>query len=573
MSKLSQLRAASTLHELASLIDFTPKGLAFVAYRLQAGQRYTFFEIKKATGGSRQIAAPSSPLKLAQRRIADLLQDCIEGSDVEFGRTKNGRHRPSSVIHGFARGRSILTNANVHRKKKLVLNADIMDFFPSISFGRVRGLLIKDRRFQLHPKVATIVAQIACFQGHLPQGSPCSPVIANLVGRVLDAKLLKISKKYNCSYSRYADDITISTSRDQFPASLAIRQADGKWLPGSSLLEAFESSKFRLNFDKFRVQARRNRQLVTGLTVNQKANVRPEIRRLSRAMVNRLVTTGSFDWPMSDGSSRDGTESELHGLLSFIDHVDEENFKLDQRDPNRQLTSKREPLRRFLLYTIFFASKSPLIVCEGKTDNIYLVHAFRALADTFPDLATKMPDGTIKVNVRRFKYSGSSTEEIVGLKGGTAPLTTFATNFGKAARLFRQAHMSQPVILIVDNDEAGRKVLSAVGSQAKKKQAFLEPYIHVAANLYVCPVPSPDGSPKVIEDLFDAETRNYQIGDRSLSLENEWNADTHYGKNQFAREVVAERASEIDFCGFIPLLTNISAVLKAHSAKSAGSGP
>ena len=96
------------------------------------------------------------------------------------------------------------------------------NFFPSINFGRVRGFFLKDKHFSLQPPVATVLAQIACFENELPQGSPCSPVISNLIGHVLDGRLARFAKTHKCTYSRYADDITFSTSRKDFPPEIGV---------------------------------------------------------------------------------------------------------------------------------------------------------------------------------------------------------------------------------------------------------------------------------------------------------------------------------------------------------------
>ena len=112
----------------------------------------------------------------------------------------------TNISHGFERGKSIISNARVHKNKKYVVNMDIKDFFPSIHFGRIVGFFQNNRYFKLPYEVAVIIAQIACYKGHLPQGSPCSPVIANLICNVMDIRILKLAKKYKLDYTRYADD-------------------------------------------------------------------------------------------------------------------------------------------------------------------------------------------------------------------------------------------------------------------------------------------------------------------------------------------------------------------------------
>lgn len=96
---------------------------------------------------------------------------------------------------------------------------------------------MRDRNFQLNQSVATVVAQIACHENQLPQGSPCSPVISNLIGNLLDMRLVKLAKRERCTFSRYVDDITFSTNQVGFPPEIAVRdpQAVGGWRVGRRL--------------------------------------------------------------------------------------------------------------------------------------------------------------------------------------------------------------------------------------------------------------------------------------------------------------------------------------------------
>src|SRR5258707_3815090 len=218
MSRLPALKAVSSLNALADLLDFKPKAVSYILYKISSASKYTTFEIPKRSGGQRTIKAPIDKLKNLQRKLADLLQDCQH--EIEKARDLEDR-----TAHGFKRGKSIVTNARQHRGRRWVLNLDLEDFFPSINFGRIRGFLIKNRDFALNEKVATVIAQTACHDNTLPQGSPCSPVISNLVAHVLDMHLVKLASGAGCTYSRYADDLTFSTNEKKFPAEIAVQLA------------------------------------------------------------------------------------------------------------------------------------------------------------------------------------------------------------------------------------------------------------------------------------------------------------------------------------------------------------
>ena len=209
MSQLKTLREARSLRDLSRILGVQTKAISFLLYKLPDTNKYRSFEIPKRNGERRLIRAPEPRLMMLQRRLADTLYRCVKEI--------YGDPPDRLLSHGFLRSRSIFTNASVHKNRRYVLNLDLKDFFPSLNFGRVRGFFIKDRHFELNPSVATVVAQIACHKNELPQGSPCSPIISNLLGHLLDVRLVQFARKNKCVYSRYADDLTISTNIKIFP--------------------------------------------------------------------------------------------------------------------------------------------------------------------------------------------------------------------------------------------------------------------------------------------------------------------------------------------------------------------
>jgi RNA-directed DNA polymerase len=329
MLRLARLKSISSRRELARLLEFKPSALAYLLFKKPAASNYKVFEIPKRKGGTRTIKAPTDALKLLQQRLSDLLQDCAD----EINAAKKRKDR---IAHGFKRKRSILTNAQQHRNRRYVFNIDLEDFFPSIHIGRIRGYFIRDASFALHPDVATAIAQIACDAGALPQGSPCSPVISNLVAHVLDMRLVRLVSKVGCTYSRYADDLTFSTNKKIFPSEVAelSETQPHVWIPGVALQRVIEGSGFQINAAKTHMQYRTSRQEVTGLIVNKRINVRDEYRHTVRAMVHSLFTNGSFEVYAASQKNgvptlekRAGTTRQLHGMLGFIDSVDLYNKK------------------------------------------------------------------------------------------------------------------------------------------------------------------------------------------------------------------------------------------------------
>lgn len=590
---LKALRSATDIHDVASLLGYKASSLAFIVYGKGGPSKYKQFDIPKRYGGTRRISAPMPELKLLQSRLSVVLQNCLDEINEANGRADRIGTRANAkadrISHGFRRNRSIITNAKEHRNRRFVFNADLKDFFGSINFGRVRGFFMKDRNFALKPKVATLLAQIACHENSLPQGSPCSPVLSNLIGHVLDVHLVGLAAKKGCTYSRYADDLTFSTNKPAFPASIAACDAAvaHKWSPGSELARLVAKSGFEVNPEKTRMQYRDSRQEVTGLVVNRKVNVRSEYRSTVRAMVHHLFTRGGFDilQRADDGkggttvSRIPGTLDQLHGMLGFIDGVDLYNKRLlagtKAGKDAASLTSKETMYRRFLLFKEFYASPMPVIVCEGKTDNVYILHAIRSLAAAYPRLATVSADGTIKLNVRIFKYTETSTGRILKMSGGTGDIGNFMRDYRAEISRFKAPGQQHPVILLIDNDSGAAPLYNVVKQITGKKPTGAEPFVHVTGNLYLSATPlKPGGGESMIEDFFDAATKATPVSGKTFSPDANDDSAKHYGKIVFAHKVVRAHADKIDFKDFQGILSNVVAAIDAHALKLVGTpGP
>lgn len=266
---LLQLRIAHSIQDVASCLNLDVEKFFYVVQHADDGSYYRTFEIPKKRGGVRIISAPKRGLGLAQSRLAVLLEK---------------KFKPKPYVKGYVKGESFLTNARYHEKQRWILNIDIKDFYPSITFPRVRGLFLSDY-FGFNDRVATILARITTTSNGLPQGARTSPIIANIIAANLDKKLLGIAAKFRIKYTRYADDITFSSSQRAIPSSLI-----SSWDPpfgertvhlGNELLEAFRGSGFSVNDSKTRLLMSYERQEVTGLVVNKKANVwRKDVSKL-----------------------------------------------------------------------------------------------------------------------------------------------------------------------------------------------------------------------------------------------------------------------------------------------------
>lgn len=184
---IEKLKNAKIRKEIAILLEYKPYVLSYILYKIPSNEKYKSFSIPKKSGkGERLIKAPHPKLKTLQSRLADYLYKCLE----EIKRSK----KFPQLSYAFQKKLSIKDNASKHKNRRWVLNLDLSDFFPSINFGRVRGFFIKNNFFELSQEAATTIAQIACDESALPQGSPCSPIISEFVAQILDVRLLKFAK-------------------------------------------------------------------------------------------------------------------------------------------------------------------------------------------------------------------------------------------------------------------------------------------------------------------------------------------------------------------------------------------
>lgn len=260
-----------TPRELAAFLEVRYyQHIVYNIYKIPEDRRYTAFEINKRDGGTRTIDAPRSSLKIIQKKIAKILQTLYE---------------PRSSVHGYVHDRSIVTNARPHRRARCILNVDLKNFFGSINFGRVRGMF-KSPPFEFPDPLATVLAQICSHKNALPLGAPTSPIIANIICYRLDRQMQKLATTNGCQYTRYADDITISTRRARFPDIIAILDSTFSPQIGDAILQIIDENGFKVNQNKTKFMGNRVRQEVTGVVVNEFPNLRRTYVRRIRAMIH-----------------------------------------------------------------------------------------------------------------------------------------------------------------------------------------------------------------------------------------------------------------------------------------------
>jgi RNA-directed DNA polymerase len=271
--------------DVATALGVTIPRLRWLAFHTEVATRvhYISFTVPKKSGGTRTLHAPHRTLAATQRWI---LNNILRRLPIE------------SPAHGFQPGRGILSNAQPHARRAIVVNLDLQDFFPSITFPRVRSVF---HRLGYSPAVATILAllctecprrvveyagqsyHVAVGPRGLPQGACTSPGLSNQVARRLDRRLRGLANKLGLTYTRYADDLTFSGD-DNLKGRVGYLMARVRHIA--------EEEGYLVNEKKSRVLRRNTAQLVTGLVVNERPSVRRrELRRL-RAILHRARTEG-----------------------------------------------------------------------------------------------------------------------------------------------------------------------------------------------------------------------------------------------------------------------------------------
>ena len=263
-------RALRTPEDVAVMLEVSYRDLNYWIYRTLKQKRYTTFFIAKKNGTQRQIEAPNTNIKILQQKLNQVLQAVY-------------RAKPS--VHGFVTGKSVKSNAQQHVGKHWVFNIDLKDFFPSINFGRVRGMFM-GKPYNLPQNVSTVLAHLCCHEGRLPQGAPTSPVISNMICAQMDAQLQQLAKANLCTYTRYADDMTFSCTTRRLPDGIAVLDELSQVHPGGRLREIVEQNGFQINGRKVWLSRQHRRQVVTGVTVNAFPNLPPRYRNQIRAMLH-----------------------------------------------------------------------------------------------------------------------------------------------------------------------------------------------------------------------------------------------------------------------------------------------
>ena len=349
---------------------FTMKHINYYCNPNNTCHRYKQFEIKKKTGGIRLITAPKT-------QNFTLLLRCVNEIFKSI-------YTPSKYAMGFAEGRSVVTNADVHKGHNYILNLDLKDFFPSIEQARVwKRLQIKP--FNFPQPIANILAGLCAMKNQrtmedgtiknfyvLPQGAPTSPIITNMICDKLDHRLAGLAHRFGLHYTRYADDITFSSMHNVYQANSEFN---------NELKHIIETQRFFINEKKTRLQKIGGRQEVTGIIVSDKLNVSQKYVRNIRNLLyiwdryGYNVAYAKFfqKYKTEKGHVKQGNPDLINvlcGKLTYLKMVKGENdsvYKRLQEKFEKLAHETYNPIKtstQFIKYTDTLPSSKPINVDE-----------------------------------------------------------------------------------------------------------------------------------------------------------------------------------------------------------------
>jgi len=232
------------LKHLSNLIGWGTNGLHYVLY--SKDEHYTTYQIRKKNDPkhTREITAPSATMKKAQWWV--------------YHKLLTRDDHISIYAQGFMGRRSVKTNAIPHEGAIWLLSLDLKDFFDNIYANRVYEYF---SGLGYEKKVCWALTTICTYRGHIPQGAPTSPYLSNLLSKRMDDEIALYCNDNGFVYSRYADDITISSKEwGKVPSVDEVRRI-------------VERNGHRLNHEKTKLRHKGQKMEVTGLTIGAGVHV------------------------------------------------------------------------------------------------------------------------------------------------------------------------------------------------------------------------------------------------------------------------------------------------------------
>lgn len=573
---ISKLILAADKKDLANYLNYDYKDFCWILYSKPIHTRYNLIEIPKKNGKIRLIHSPDPHLKKLQKNLTTQLSKLFEQKNSDkpsfsFAYRKNKDDKKFGIYF----------NAKRHRNRKLVINIDLKDFFHTIEFKRIVGYFVRNKYFKFPIDVAIGIAQIACYtdpktgKSFLPQGSPASPIISNLIAEILDAKITKLAQKYKFYYSRYADDLTLSFDTNKLPPEI-VKQDSNIFSLGDSIIKAIKSSGFNINDDKVSFRTNFDRQQVTGLVVNKKINIPRNYYNYSKSMAYSFCQTATFEKSSYHTFSKKNSDKgqSIIGIMTYIYNIKNEyisrttdtephiytEFKCDKPKSTEQLFWSQNSFNRLFLQTYFQATfvyaKRIHLLCEGKTDPLHFKNYISTLGDD---------------KKKCYEFTAFNEDKLtifqkeLNIRSGTPNLKRFVEIY--STLFVTNLTFLNPTIIIVDNDKAGGEVFQcAVGRYKKTSKydkilinSFEVEYAYICKNLFIIKLPKIHRE-TTIEDLYDSTLTSTILNGKTFTKDNEYDQNKHYGKVDFLNNVVKKNKLTINYSNFEIVLEAIDRI-------------
>lgn len=249
---------------------------------------YRHYKIPKKTEGLRPISEPLPSLKEIQRWILDNILENVSVSKFAKAYKKNG----SVFKHGF-----------LHKNQDVVLTLDIENFFRNINEKMVFNMFSK-LGYTNH--LSGVLCKLCTLENELAQGAPTSPTISNIILKEFDEKLGEKVIALGGRYSRYADDLTFSGTNE-----LSVEVIE------EEVVKMLCQFGFSLNRNKTKTMFKYQRQVVTGVVVNEKVQISKKERREIRQACHYIKTFGLKDHLNRIGETRRNYLQHLMGKINF----------------------------------------------------------------------------------------------------------------------------------------------------------------------------------------------------------------------------------------------------------------
>jgi RNA-directed DNA polymerase len=243
-------------------------------HQILQNKQYREVFIPKKSGKLRRLLIPDEETKAAQRLVLKWLS----------------YYNPHSAATGFTKHRSIYTNALHHEHSRALLHMDIRDFFPSVTPGKIHDMIEarKDIKYGLD-SLSKEFEDLVTYDGHTPQGCPTSPYISNLVMNGIDAAIQSIIRRYSFRYSRYADDIIVSTYHE------GSENKNNLWKISFGIERILRQHDFAIAPEKTYVIGDNKPITVTGYRVNEQVSVPREDNSRLRGLLHLALKHDKAD--------------------------------------------------------------------------------------------------------------------------------------------------------------------------------------------------------------------------------------------------------------------------------------